>query len=148
MSIRDLLDTVLFKKTDQVLVQTFRYGLVSVLSLAVDFGGLYAFTSLLHLHYLLSAVIAYSIGMGVNYLLSVTWVFHSRKYQNRAMEFSIFAVIGVLGMGLNELVLWLGTDYLRLHYLVSRAVSAVIGFVWKYVIRKLVLFRPPEGSNP
>jgi len=121
-------------------VQVFRYGIVSGLSLGVDFGGLWLLTDVVGLHYLVSAVISYGLGMIVNYLLSVAWVFPTRKLKSRTVEFGAFAAIGLAGMGINELVLWLLTDVLRLHYLASRAVSAVIGFLWKFVARKVALF--------
>ncbi len=78
--------------------------------------------------------------MIVNYALSVLWVFPTRKLKSRAVEFGAFVAIGLAGMGINEVLLWLLTDVLRLHYLGSRGISAVVGFVWKFVARKVALF--------
>ena len=127
-------------KASGSLVQAFRYGVASVISLACDFGGLWLLTEKAHIHYLVSAVISYGTGMIVNYALSVLWVFPSRKLKSRALEFGAFVAIGIAGMGINELLLWLLTDVLRLYYLVSRGVSAVVGFAWKFVARKVALF--------
>jgi putative flippase GtrA len=43
-------------------------------------------------------------------------------------------------MGLNELLLWLLTEKAGFHYLISRSVTAVIGYCWKFVLRKVILF--------
>lgn len=140
MGIGSLLEALLRDRAKGSLVQFFRYGLVSVLSLAVDFGGLWLLTEVAGLHYLLSAVLSYGAGMIVAYVLSVMWVFPTRKLKSRVAELGAFMAIGIAGMGINELLLWLLTDVLRLHYLASRTISAVVGFLWKFVARKAALF--------
>lgn len=121
-------------------VEFFRYALVSGLSLAVDFGGLYLLTKYAGIYYLISAIISYSGGMVVNYVLSIFWVFPKSRLRSRTAEFVIFVAIGVAGMGVNELLLWLLTGVLHLYLMLSRAFSAVIGYIWKYALRKVILF--------
>lgn len=140
MSLRSLFAALLRERAQGSFVQLFRYGLVSLVSLGVDFGGLWLLTEKAGLHYLVSAILSYGAGMLVNYLLSVLWVFPTRKLKSRAVELGAFVAIGVAGMGINEALLWLLTDVLKLHYLGSRAVSAVVGFAWKFVVRKVALF--------
>lgn len=118
-----------------------RYGMVSVASLTLDFAVLTALTSLAGIHYLVSAAIAYTAGLILNYLLSTSWVFRSRRVSNRSVEFASFAAVGIVGLGLNQVLMWLFTSGLGLFYPVSRAISAVIGYIWKYLVRKLLLFR-------
>ena len=107
INIKEFLNSLIkFKKTENGYVQFFRYIVVSGLSLFVDFVLLYLFTEFVGLNYLISAIIGYSFGMVVNYLLSIFWVFHTRKYKKKTMiEFTIFVIIGLLGLGLNELLL-------------------------------------------
>ena len=143
INIKEFLNSLIkFKKTENGYVQFFRYIVVSGLSLFVDFVLLYLFTEFVGLNYLISAIIGYSFGMVVNYLLSIFWVFHTRKYKKKTMiEFTIFVIIGLLGLGLNELLLWFFTEIIMLYYLVSRLISAVIGYTWKFGVRKVILFK-------
>jgi putative flippase GtrA len=134
------IQSLITEKTDHRLIQLFRYGTVTVISSVIDFGILYFLTETFGIHYLVSAVIAYTIGLIVNYALSIIWVFHKKKLKSRVMEFVIFSLIGLLGMGLNELLLWVFTDILQLYFMVSRLISAVIGFGLKYLLRKWILF--------
>lgn len=127
-------------KTDNILVQLFRYFVVSGLSLVIDFCTLFAFTDLLHIHYLVSSVLSYSIGLVINYYISVNWVFGTRKYADRRKEFTIFVVIGIAGLGINTLVMFVCTGLFSLYYLTARVISAAIGYTWKYVARRLILF--------
>ena len=135
-----LIKTLFTEKSDHRLIQLFRYGAVTVVSSAVDFGSLYLLTETIGIHYLVSAIIAYTLGLIVNYTLSILWVFHKKKLRSKVMEFVIFSLIGLLGMGLNELFLWVFTDVLELYFMLSRLISAGIGFVLKYALRKWILF--------
>jgi putative flippase GtrA len=139
--IRTLLSTLFKKNPERTLVQVFRYFVVSAASLAVDFGTLALFTEVAGFHYLVSAALSYLCGLVFNYFLSVAWVFNVRRVENRSIEFGVFAIIGVAGMGINELLMWLFVDIFGIYYLVSRVISAGIGYVWKYYARKLILFR-------
>ncbi len=138
---RSLLNTLMVEKTDNLFIQLFRYFMVSGLSLVVDFATLLFFTEFLGLYYLVSATLSYSLGLVLNYFISVAWVFNTRKISNRSAEFAIFAIIGILGLGINVGILWIWTSLLGLYYLAGRVVSAGIGYVWKYVARRIILFR-------
>jgi len=141
MKLDEIVDLVFRKKTQKLTIQVFRYLIVSGVSLLVDTAVLTGLTELAGLHYLVSAVAGYLTGLVVNYILSRVWVFHSSKLQSKTAEFAIFAVIGLVGMGINELILWGWVSLLGLHYVYGRLVSAVIGYTWKYAARKWLLFR-------
>ncbi len=138
---KKLFHSIFVAKNSHRLVEFLRYFLVSVVSLSADFLLLYILTSLAGIYYLVSAVFSYLAGLVINYLLSTYWVFARRKFTNRAAEFSIFAFIGIAGLGTNELLMWLFTGVFLLHYMISRVFSAGIGYVWKYIVRKYLLFR-------
>ena len=106
-----------------------------------DFGALYALTEFAGLHYLISASLSFLLGLGVNYALSVLWVFSRRALQSRWVEFGIFAAVGVVGLALNALFMWLFTDVAGFHYLVSKIGSTVLVFLWNFAARKISLFR-------
>jgi len=52
-----MLDKLLTRKTDNTLVQLFRYSFVGGFAFLLDFGSLFALTEFVGLHYLVSAVI-------------------------------------------------------------------------------------------
>lgn len=139
--LKKIMDKLMLGKTDHVLVQLFRYFVVSGLSLVIDFCTLFLFTDLLRIHYLVSSVLSYSIGLLLNYYISVNWVFGSRTYADRRKEFTIFVAIGIAGLGINTLVMWVCTGLFSLYYLAARVISAAIGYTWKYAARRLILFR-------
>ena len=122
-------------------VQVVRYTIVGGLAFVVDFGTLFWLTEWLSFHYLASAAIAFVLGLLVNYELSVRWVFARRTVDRKLVEFTIFAGIGVVGLALTEVLLWVFTERVGLHYLASKLLTAFFVYLWNFLVRKFILFR-------
>lgn len=141
MSIPELGRKLLSEETDSTLIQLFRYTIVGGFAFVIDFGSLWALTEFAGFHYLVSAAIAFVLGLTTNYLLSVAWVFNRRAMENRSSEFLIFTMVGVVGIGVNEVMIWSLTVYAGFHYLVSKIASTVVVYLWNFGARKVLLFR-------
>jgi len=128
------------EKTDNTLFQLIRYTFVGGFAFIVDFGTLFLLTEYLNLHYLVSAAIAFILGLVTNYFLSIGWVFTRHTVSDKRIEFIVFALIGLAGLGLNELFLWLFTDLAGMYYLISKILTAVLVYLWNFFVRKLILF--------
>ncbi len=128
-------------QTDNTSIQLFRYLFVGSAAFIVDFISLYMFTDVLSVYYLISAGIAFILGLIANYVLSISWVFNKRTLNNVWSEFMVFAVIGLVGLGLNELLIYFFTEYADLYYLISKMFAAALILLWNFSARKLTLFR-------
>jgi len=118
-----------------------RYFVASAIALLIDIGSLWLLTSVAAVPYLLSGAIAFVLGLVTIYLLSVRWVFRKRLVVNPHLEFALFAGIGIIGLALNEAVLWVLTGYFGVFYLLSKAASVMLVFSWNFAARKWLLFR-------
>ena len=128
-------------KPSGLIVQLLRYFVVGGVSFLVDYGSLWLLTEKAGLPYLVSAALAFFLGLVCNYVLSTKWVFGESRIQSRWGEFVAFAVIGVVGLGLNELIMYACTDGAGLHYMVSKIVSTVIVFFWNFFARRYLVFK-------
>ena len=137
---RTLLHRIFVQKTDNTLLQLFRYGFVGGIAFVVDYGTLFLLTNYAGVPYLWSAAIAFILGLVTNYLLSISWVFRRNEAMKSWQEFLLFAIIGIVGLGFNEIIMYLGTDILQLHYMLSKLISTVIVFFWNFLARKYLLF--------
>lgn len=118
-----------------------RYFVASLIALFVDAGLLVLLTSGAGVPYLWSGAIAFLAGLATVYILSVRWVFIKRALNDMKVEAIIFAVIGVVGLGINELVLYGLTGVLGFHYGLAKAASVGLVFFWNFGARKYLLFR-------
>jgi putative flippase GtrA len=131
----------LFKgKTNNNYLQLFRYTFVGGFAFLIDFGTLFLLTKYLNIHYLLSAFFAFILGIVTNYILSVKWVFYKRTIQKKWLEFLLFTLIGLTGLALNQLFLWVLTDIFLIYYLLSKLITSFILYFWNFLIRKILLF--------
>ena len=115
MNPTDKFKKIFYGASDNLLIQFVRYFFVGGFAFIVDFGLLYILTEYAGLHYLLSATLSFIAGLVVNYIISCIWVFNNSKFRNRIVEFLFFAAIGVVGLGFNDLLIWLFTDCIGTH---------------------------------
>ena len=127
--------------TEDSFLQFFRYIFVGGASFVTDYVLLYIITEL-GINYLVSGVISFIAGLLVNFALSKLLVFNKKTTgSERAKEFSVFAVIAVLGLGLTELLMWLFTEKLNWYYMISKAIAAIIVLFWNFFMKKILLYR-------
>lgn len=117
-----------------------RYLLASAAAFALDFATYVGLIRLAGWHYLLAAPAGFALGLLVVYVLSVRWVFRVRRLQDARIEFAVFAAIGVLGMGVNEAVIYVAVEHARLSFELAKVTSAAVVFSINFALRKALLF--------
>ena len=93
--------------TDNTFIQFFRYCFVGGFAFVVDFGVMTLLTEVFSVYPVVSSTVSFVAGLLVNYLLSTFWIFKNSKIKNRFAEFLAFALIGVIGLGINAAIIWL-----------------------------------------
>lgn len=138
---RSLLKKLPGKKS--ILGQMWRYFLTGGLAFVVDFGLFAICLDALGWHYLVANLVGLVAGLAVNYWISVRWVFAAckRSVSNRTLEFSMFALIGILGVLLNQALMWFQVDFLEILPMLAKFISAAIVLLWNFGIRKIFLFK-------
>ena len=140
MLISEIITKIFKEETDNTFFQLIRYTVVGGISFLVDFGALAFCTEYFGIHYLVSAIIGFTLGLITNYTLSIAWVFNYRAISNKFFELFFFIIIGLIGLGFNVLFIWVLTDKVGLHYLVSKIITAIIVYLWNFFARKYLLF--------
>jgi putative flippase GtrA len=127
--------------------ETWKYFLVSIVALAADYALLILLTALGHVHYLVSAAVGFSVGLLINYSLSVTLVFQERRLGDRRLEFLVFFAIGLIGLLLNEILMKVFVDSFGLGYAMAKAPATAVGFVFNFGLRRVALFSNARSSG-
>lgn len=123
------------------------YFLASACSLAVDLILLRTLVISSQMHYLPAACISFLAGALTSYVLCIRLVFKSRRLEDPLPEFSIFAGVGLFGLGLNALAMMIGIELLGLGLLLSKICSAGLTFLTNFVLRKFLLFTKPQYTG-
>lgn len=122
-----------------LLLQLVKFGVVGILATALDYGIMVILTEWAGVYYLFSSTISFMLSLLFNYVCSMRFVFERKKGQSRGKELVIFSVLSLMGLVLNQAVLWLLVERQHIYYMVSKAAAAVLVMGWNFVSRKLFL---------
>ncbi len=139
--VKELVADFFYGKTDNTFFQLFRYSLVGGLAFMADVTILVFLTEFHSVNYLFSAGVGFLVGLLINYILSVTWVFSESSYDSKILEFIFFLSIGLIGLVFNELFIWVFTEKVKTHYLASKIVTTALVYFWNFFARKYLVFK-------
>lgn len=116
-----------------------KFALVGFTSLAVDYLLLIVLVELLHVDYLVGTTLAFIASVVVNYFLSMRFVFERRDDLSRKREFTIFALLSAIGLGLNDLFMFVGVAFLSVGYQAMKLISTFMVTWYNYFSRRRFL---------
>ena len=123
----------------KLIAQFMKFGVVGVIAFIIDYGVMIFLTEVFGVPYLISTTVSFVVSVIFNYFASMRYVFERRDDMSRKREFTIFVVLSVCGLGINDLFMWLMVDFLFIDYRISKIVVTFIVAVWNFVTRKIFL---------
>jgi putative flippase GtrA len=117
-----------------------RYLIVGGTAFVFDYGVLLLLNKVFDVNYLIAATVAFIIGIAVNYIGSIFFVFQVRSQQNVHIERGIFLMIGILGLIINDGMLYLLTGKMLIPVEYSKLITQVVVLCWNFAARKIILF--------
>ncbi len=88
----------------------------------------------------LSTAVGFCVGLIVNYILSVAFVFEKKGDSRSVKGALIFTVLSVIGLGITALGMYIFNGLLGWNYWVVKVVFTLIVLVYNYVSKRLLLF--------
>ena len=129
----------------KLIAQFMKFGVVGVIAFFIDYGLLAFCTEILGINYLISATIGFTVSVIFNYLASMRYVFTHKEDMSRRREFVIFVILSIIGLIINNALMWAGVEVLHVHYLIVKIFATAVVMVWNFVTRKIFL---DAGDNP
>lgn len=139
--------------------QIIKFGIVGGISFVVDFTIYTILANVIGTNILIAGFFGFTISVIVNYLLSMKFVFERRDDMSRTKEMVIFIGMSVIGLGINEVILYLCKEVLynnwtAIHGIVTekwanigaKIIATGVVMVYNFVSRKLVLEKKPSAS--
>jgi putative flippase GtrA len=126
--------------TRDFVVELSGYALASAAALAVDMMALRWLVQHVGWHYLPASAVAFVAGAGVAYLLCARFVFRTRRFQSRTLEFSSFVALGVVGLLINAAALSVSISAVGLGLITAKLIAAICTFATNFTLRRMLLF--------
>lgn len=131
----------------KLIAQFMKFGVVGAIAFVIDYGLMVALTEIFSINYLISATISFSASVVFNYFASMRYVFQHKEGMSRRREFIIFLVLSIIGLGINNLLMWLGTGLLGITYLITKIFATAVVTVYNFVTRKIFLDAGSSGET-
>ena len=123
----------------ELTVQFAKFGIVGVIAFCIDYGLFLLMTYVFGINYLIASAISFVISTIFNFAASMRYVFAGKRGQTRSQQFVIFFVLSVVGLGVNQLVLWMCVDLLAWLAGVGKLAATFIVMIFNFVTRKVFL---------
>lgn len=134
-----LLHIKVSQKTENLLIQIFKFGIVGGIAFLIDYIVLFCCKEFIGLSVLLSAAIAFTVSVIYNYIASVKWVFDVNKEKSAKKNFVIFIILSIIGLIITEIIMWIGSDIMKINYLIVKIIATAIVMVFNFITRKIFL---------
>ncbi|TXF37855.1 GtrA family protein [Collinsella sp. BA40] len=123
----------------RLIQQIMKFGIVGVLAFVIDYGLMVALTELVGLAPVASATVSFIVSVVFNYVASMRFVFSHKEGMSKQREFVIFVVLSVIGLLINDGLMWAGTELVAIDYRIVKIGATAVVMVWNFVTRKLFL---------
>ena len=119
--------------------QILKFGVVGGIAFIIDYSVLFICTEFFGIYYLISSLISFSVSTVFNYIASIKWVFDVNQKKSQKKNFILFIVFSLIGLGLNQLIMWFGVDMLHIYYMLVKIGATAIVMVFNFITRKMFL---------
>ena len=123
----------------KLISQIFKFGIVGGSAFVIVYGIMIALTEVVGINYLISSGISFAVSVIYNYILSVRWVFEVEKNGDKRKEFIVFIVLSLIGLALNQLLMWVTVSGIHIFYMVAKILVTVVVMIYNFITRKLFL---------
>ncbi len=132
------------KKSVKLLIQIFKFIIVGGTATVLDWILYYILYNYLGINPLIANIISFSTSTVYNYWASTKWVFDVTKDKSRKRLFIEFVLFSVIGLGLTELLLWIGIKVLSMNAMLVKIVATILVMIFNFVTRKIFLEQHPK----
>lgn len=123
----------------KIINQFIKYFGVAIVAFIVNYASLYVLADIVKINYIVANIVAFLLGLIVNYILCKKFVFKESNI-NQKVEFLICAFIGVIGLGIDTGVLWFFTEKVNIYHMISKIISTGVTFIWNFGARKILYY--------
>ncbi len=124
---------------NNLFAQIMKFGVVGGAAFLIDYAILIICKEIFHLNVLLSAAIAFTISVIFNYIASVKWVFVVDEKNSKKKNFILFISFSIIGLIITEIIMYIGTDIIKISYLIVKILATAIVMIFNFITRKLFL---------
>ena len=122
-----------------LIVKFLKFCVVGFSGMVVDFGTTWLCKEKFGWNKYVSNSIGFTLAATNNYLWNRLWTFQSTSSEI-PVEYGKFLIIAIIGLGINNLVIYLLHDKLKLNFYLSKLIAIGVVTIWNFVMNYLFTF--------
>ena len=115
------------------------YGIIGSFTSILDFPVFTALTRLVGINYLVANCISVLVGITTSFCLNRTYNF--KVSDKTAQRFGIFLTVGLTGLLMSNVILWVGIEKLHGDETITKLASIVLVVFFQFLFNKFITFR-------
>jgi len=127
------------KTIKQLFFQLIRFSMVGITCFLVDYFLMIFLTEATRCNYFAASAISFIVSTIINYILSMRFVFKGKEDVSRTRELLLFVFLSLVGLGLNQMIMWVTVETLSIYYMIAKILSAVIVSAYNFISRKIFM---------
>ena len=106
----------------------------------IDFGTTWLLKEKVRINKYIANSTGFILAATSNYIWNRLWTFQSED-SHIATEYFTFILISVAGLGINNFVIFLLNDKLRINFYISKLIAIGVVTVWNFLMNFMITFR-------
>jgi putative flippase GtrA len=122
------------------LLKFIKFCAVGFSGMVIDFGTTWLLKERARVNKYIANSAGFVLAATSNYIWNRLWTFQSENNQI-AFEYLSFIIISVIGLGINNLVIFIFSDKLKFNFYFSKLIAIGVVTIWNFIMNYLITFR-------
>ncbi len=127
------------KTQQELLAQIIRFLIVGGIATLIDLGIFFILCQFVKLNPLIAVIISFTISVIYNYWASCKYVYNVSNNKPKVVRFTGFVILSVIGLSINELLLFIFVSKLLWNYMLVKIIATIIVMIFNFLTRKYYL---------
>jgi putative flippase GtrA len=126
--------------TKAFFIKFLKFGAVGFSGLIVDYGFTYLFKEVFKIQKFIANSIGFTLAATSNYFINRVWTFQSTN-PDIAVEYSEFLIISMIGLVLNNLLLWVILKKFKINFYLAKFFAIAVVTIWNFFANAFITFQ-------
>jgi len=122
------------------LLKFIKFCAVGFSGMVIDFGTTWLLKERARVNKYIANSAGFVLAATSNYIWNRLWTFQSENNQI-AFEYLSFIIISVIGLGINNMVIFIFSDKLKFNFYFSKLIAIGVVTIWNFIMNYLITFR-------
>lgn len=127
------------KQQEELMIQIFKFIVVGGIATVIDWIIYFVLYHFIKIEPIIANIISFAVSVVYNYWASCKYVFKVNKEKSKARQFVEFIVFAVIGLLINEVIIWGLHNELEWNAMLVKIIATAIVMVFNFVTRKKFL---------